>query len=445
MSADFDRTTVRRKVRDLFDALDGQRSATDVAFELKEICGLHRSAVVSGGRSEEAILRLGGAVREFVAQLPRVQYAGIADALGRELADTLAVAFRRTHPERDAALRSQLVDDLWALVEVDLKRERDGWVAHLCDTFRDATTASERDTVRRRFREKLRSFDGAESSDPRRLVGDWMLEYVGRDLSDEEIDAICRETGQYVRLAERTLERGRVERALEWGAEAPAGRIADLCRAFRDADRLPALVEAGLLPDPDRASLSPDETRELAVLLLEAGVVERALSWARAALRNHQPDTTLRALRRAAREAGTYGPRLERTLLEGLERRAPEVVLDYHLEFGDLGEAFDVWDDDDHWADGERSRAAKRLLEAAESVGAVDVTVAVATRRADELVERRGRDNYEVACEYLAAARRVVENDDGPWEWEMLIGEYEERLDRLPAFRDEAMKAGLVS
>lgn len=417
----------------------------DVAFELKEICGLHRSAVGSTGRSEEAILRLGGAVREFVAQLSRLQHAGVADALGRELADTLAVAFRRTHPERDPELRSQLLGDMWALVEVDLGRERDRWVAHLCDTFRDATTASERETVRSRFRNALRRFDGAESEESARLAGHWMLEYVGRDLSEEEIDAICRETGQYVRLAERALERGRVDRALERATEAPAGRIADLCRVFRDADRLPDLVEAGLLPNPDRASLSPDETRELAVMLLEAGVVERALSWARAALRDDRPDTTLRALRRAAQEAGTYGPRLERTLLEGLARRAPEVVLDYHLEFGDLGEAFDVWDDNDHWADGERSRAAKRLLEAAESVGAVDVTVAVATRRADELVERRGRDNYAEACEYLAAARRVVEAEDGPWEWEMLIGEYEERLDRLPAFRDEAMKAGLVS
>lgn len=447
MSGEFDRSTSRRKARDLFDGLAGRRSATDVAFELKEICGLHRTAVGASERSGKALRRLGGVVREFAAQVPRLESAGLAERLGRELADTLAVAFRRTAPGRDSDLRMQLLADMWSLVEVELERGRSEFPSHLRGTFCHDTTAGERDEVVGWFRERL---EAAESGDPgseaRRLVGHWMLEYVGEELDDDEFDAVCRETGQNVRLVRRALDAGHDDDAVDWVREAPEGHIADLCRVFHDRDRLGRLVEADALPHPERASISGGATRDVAVMLLEAEASCRAIRWMRRALRIMPLETTLQELRETAEAAGVYGADVERALFEKPREWAPEVTFEVRLEFGELGRALEVWEEDDEqWHADDHRRAGDRLLEAAESRGSGEIAVAVGTAQADILIERRGRDRYADACEYLARARRLVEAAEMPLEWEMLLEEYRERLDGLPAFRDEAEAAGLLS
>ncbi len=444
MSATCDRAQIRRKARDLFDGLDGRRSATDVVFELKELCGLHRSAVRESGRSEEAVRRLGGVVREFAEEVSRLVPGGLVDRLGRELGETLAAAFRRTEAERDAELREQLLIDMWALVEVDFDRGRTEFVSHLGETFCRETTPEERDVVTDWFRERLEVAD--VESEEGHLIGHWMLEYVGDRLSDDEVDAVCRESGQYGRLVERSLEAGRLDEAVNWVREAPNGRLVELCRAFREHDRWPALVEADVLPHPERASIPAEATRDVAAMLLEAGAAERAIPWIRRALRIGRLGSTLRELRQKAEEAGSYDAEVERVMFEKSREWAPEVVFEVRLEFGELGRAVEVWEEEQsQWHADEHRRAGDTLLETAKRSEATEIAVAVATAQADILVARRGRDQYADACEYLGELRRFLERDGGPMDWDMVIEAYRERMDRLPAFRDEAEAAGLVS
>jgi hypothetical protein len=264
--------------------------------------------------------------------------------------------------------------------------------------------------------------------------------------ADSDRTTVCRETDQYVRLTRRALEAGRDDDAVSRVREAPEDYIAELCRVFHERGRLGRLVEAGVLPHPERAKIPGDATREVAVMLLEAGFSERAIRWIRRALRIAPLGVTLRELRETAEAVGVYGADVERALFEKPREWAPEVAFEVRLEFDELGRALEVWQEERvQWRADDHRRAGDRLFEAAEERGSTEIAVAVATSQADILIERRGRDRYAEACEYLAAARRLVEADAVPLEWEMLLGEYCERLDRLPAFRDEAEAAGLVS
>ena len=62
-----------------------------------------------------------------------------------------------------------------------------------------------------------------------------------------------------------------------------------------------------------------------------------------------------------------------------------------------------------------------------------------------DAARRKARDILADACKYLSVARDVVGSSEVPLQWETVVAQYEERLERLPAFRDEAQKAGLLT
>jgi len=64
-------------------------------------------------------------------------------------------------------------------------------------------------------------------------------------------------------------------------------------------------------------------------------------------------------------------------------------------------------------------------------------------RRAEALINMRGRDNYHAAAELLGRARKLYQQKDENPVWQENIASLREELSRLPALQDELNQAGL--
>ena len=64
-------------------------------------------------------------------------------------------------------------------------------------------------------------------------------------------------------------------------------------------------------------------------------------------------------------------------------------------------------------------------------------------KHAQNLIARRGRDNYREACQWLKKAREIHSSQDSTAEWEALIKKLRENNKTLRALQDELNKAHL--
>lgn len=438
------RAGTKRKARHILASRRnaGQYSRRERLLKLAGIGGGHGGSE----RSPRELQRI-GALGQVLGE--RAREHGLSrpvDSLRRELGEVLAKGFRRTDPDDDRELRSILLRDLWVVVQPDFRHTLSGYANYFAETFRDRTTEAERTAVCDWFKARLQQAeDAGESADVLHALAHWMLEYVGGVLSDGEFEHICRQTGQFVELVGRKLDLGEPGAAIQTAKQAPPENAKPLCFAFYNRGELGVLAHSDALPDPEDPGIQPEAPLHVALMHLDRGLLDGALPWVRAVVQDDPDAEVLIELREVAQRGGVYGERLEEELLAGLAQRQPHAVLDFHLEFDEPADAVHIWEQAERWPNARWHDAGEQLLEAAEEAGESDLVLAVATARADALIEQRGRENYRAACAQLVAARKAVESSNLLLDWDELFSEYEDRLEKLPALRDEAQQAGLTT
>jgi hypothetical protein len=371
------------------------------------------------------------------------------DDFRRELGRELCVAFDQRKDQEDDDLRLTVLRDLWELWEVDFDR---GTPDMELSTFcRSTISVTESLQLSRWALQKLDALEASNAPGNAAIrFGRWMLPCLEDSLSDDTICEICTRTRNPVRLAIQHLLHERVAEATDVARICDSRETLEVLQKFTRFGHLEHLVDEGFLADPEESNVVPFDRRFVAEILLSEGYLEVAIPWVEAALDDFSWMGSVHAFREAAEQGDVFGDRLERIIIDHLEADDPGLVIGFRLYFAEVEKAFYVWDETE-WNDEDYIGRynpfytyGPELLDRAIEQGFSEIALSIATTIADRRIAKRGRHNYRKACNYLARAADLIDSGDVPIRWSQLIAEYADRLDKLPAFRDEADKAGLL-
>ena len=444
MPSTIDRDSARREARRLFRSLARREAGwamTDVLLKIREVSGFDRAP---GGRSQgegEAVLALGGVAGELADWLERIGPAATARSLAEAVADMVAAGFGRTDAAADREMRRRLLEDLWELMAVDLEAGRDGLPELLAPTFAGETTPEERDRIDRWFRALVDEDSGAGVR--RSTIGAWHLRVVGDDLDRETYIDRARATGSYRILARFYIEREEAEAAFALAETVSDDWFGELIRLFDRAGVFEDYVDRGGVPTPRERDLSSEDALDLAEALVALGETERALPWIGEGRGAVELEELLRRMREVARRADVWTDDFEEALLEELCPDEPDVVVDFFLSADDVEGAFDAWERAE-LSDADRADLRQRILVKSLAGGFDDISVSLLIDRADDAIAERGRKKYRKAAAALCRVRELLAEGSLPIPFDSILAEYDDRIDRLPALRDEMKKAGLV-
>jgi len=443
MSANTNRNHVERHIQKFLESRGsgvGPREWADLQQDVDRLCGVTEPHTDAGA---PVLLNLGAVARTAA------QYA--TDHHNHQLADDLAIhATGRIHTilefsnwEIPDDARPTLLEDLWVIVEYDLRHGRSRFPHEFDTLFTDVLTENERDTAIDKCKQFFREFDHVSLPDRRlEVAGNWFVECFGGRLSDEKIRRICAQIGQRHLAVTRYLEAGDLDTALSVADAAHPAHTASICDDFAEHGSLAELVEADAIPDPAGKQIPTRRLTPVALTLLESGHPAKAVPWIQIAVRHAPLQQTLRRIRTVAEAADAYTEEVETALLQEPRQHWPLALFNFLVTSQDVHEAFELWEDHDFDSPNQRLNAGHQLLDHIPSETAPELRVQVATRLADLHIEQRGRDHYNQACECLATANDAT--DRIPTNWPTVIDAYSDRLDNLPAFRDEAQRAGLL-
>lgn len=261
--------------------------------------------------------------------------------------------------------------------------------------------------------------------------------------ADQYLEA-CRETGHVQELVRRLLDLNRVDEA--------SAAVADVSD-FDLTDLLDYFVETGATHTAHkiaRSRLEEEPSFRIATWLRRHAMAkedyELALYAARRGFAARPSVDRFRAVKAAAEPLDRWTdlrPGLIETLREEAKYRTLARVYVYT---GDIDAALDVVHsfvlDDDGWSsrhpvleDVAEAAADDRPDAAAELYGIV----------ARDLIDERGRQNYEAAANLLADVKDLYERKNRPDDWDAFITPlYEDELRSLPAAQDEFEKADVL-
>jgi hypothetical protein len=279
---------------------------------------------------------------------------------------------------------------------------------------------------------------------------DLLIELQIDELDDEAYLSQCREFGLTGRLVERLLELGRHDEAFEAAAETDVSTLSRLLPIFTEFEQvapLEALVERRLA-EHDFAGLYGIQM-QLAEWLQkrykQRGDFAAALPIALQSFRNRPSMDNYREVRELATETGEWAA-TRPDLLAWMAGRAPDLKVQIHLDEGELDEAIAA------------VRAADRRptprfygfgydmpLRVAEAVAGErpEAALEIYTQRAEQLIDLRGRENYQTSATLLGRARDLYERLDRSEEWDAYIARLRSEHPRLRALREELDRAGL--
>jgi uncharacterized Zn finger protein len=104
-----------------------------------------------------------------------------------------------------------------------------------------------------------------------------------------------------------------------------------------------------------------------------------------------------------------------------------------------------AWEYVDNYREQHRGRARSLAEEAAQKSrdARPNRAIDVYRSRARHLINRRGRDNYSEAANYLAKIRSICRETEVDLHWSSVVDEFYEYASNLPACKDEFQKAGI--
>ncbi len=284
--------------------------------------------------------------------------------------------------------------------------------------------------------------------DPR--AHDWEMQEYGRfllqvqaeALDDETYLRICRETGQLRALAERLLERQRVDDAM--AAVRPASDYELLLLADRFVAHRYEKQAVDLVEERSKTSETPGLTEWLKGRAKAQGDYARALAlalslfWTRPWLDGYQE------VKELAEIVGNW-PELRPTLLAELAAKGEQALrTEIHLQEGEIDQCLDAVAD---IADTGRMAAWNtdlpvRVAAAAEA-SRPENAIVLYMEVVQALIAVRGRYSYGQAAQHLIRVRDLYNRLGKQQAWQALIASIRSSYPRLRALREELDRAQL--
>ena len=309
----------------------------------------------------------------------------------------------------------------------------------------EMTTPEERAEIREMVRRVLPPEDGWAHWAYANLL--FMLESELFD--DEAYLAQCRELGLFARLVDRLLELGREDEALDVAADASPEDLYRLLPNFTDYqldDRVEPVVAQRVSESHGVTMLfGAGAALEdwLKMRYTARGDIAAALALAQRTFKSRPTMALYQEVRELATSAGEWSD-IRPGLLSWLAERSPELLIEIHLDEGELDEAIEVSRrpnlSSPYYFYGADIRL--RLAEAAATTRP-DVAIEIYLERADQLIAARGREKYKTAAVMLGRARDIYDTIGRFEEWEEHINRLRSDNTRLWALREELDRANL--
>ena len=310
------------------------------------------------------------------------------------------------------------------------------------------TTPEERDYLIERVRAVMPAEDdwGYDS------YNFFLAELETEKLTGQEYLERCRELGLTDRLVDRLLSLERDDEAVQAAADAESYELEILVPIFDQharGDLIEPLVQRRFSADAPAYYGGHERGFEvdLAAWLMHRyksrGDDEAALELTVRMLETRPRLELYREARELAERAGAW-PAKRQEIMDLLGSRSPGLKVLVHLEEGELDDAIAA-----------ARRRGQNLyyhyedvdvpLRVAEAVAQErpDAALAIYLRRVEDLIEYRGRENYQIAAVLLSRMRAIYDEQDRFEEWRTLIDRLRSENYRLPAFQDELDRADL--
>jgi hypothetical protein len=341
----------------------------------------------------------------------------------------------------DPAFRETLLRALFGVYRwdvdfggIDMGYEATGFIL-------DEATAEEKNQVAGWVREALPVDDSWSSNYHRQVYGRFLIALEADHLDDESYLRLCRETSRWSDLVDRLLALGRVDEAVEVAQQVGDYELLSLADLFvtHDQGDLARQVVG------ERAKTSTD-SRLLGWLKEDArkhGDAAAALGYAETLFWMRPSAPAYVEVRDLAQPLGRWGA-LRASILARLRDESQYALLTgIHLADDEIDLALASLAEvrSSRWA-WHGAGLSIQVARAAEETRPRE-SIRLYLEQAQQLIDARGRGNYQTAAGYLARVRDLFAKLGEQETWREFIAKLRERERRLPALRDELNKAGL--
>ncbi len=306
------------------------------------------------------------------------------------------------------------------------------------------TTDDERRTVVGWIRDAI-----SESSEYRRKsLGDFLITLEGDRLDDDSYLKICREFSLVADLVDRLLKLNRLEEALQEIKRVDDTKLlgmANLLVSHRKADVAERLVlERAEVPknDYERVSMLEWLKARAKAKRDKASILELA----KRIFRKRPTLEGYKELRTLASKKGGWDA-LRPQLLEFLKKQtgSSHVLTQIYLDEGEIDQALEMVKSRGKPPYGYYDYGDSMRLEVAKAAEKTrpQAAIEIYRKKAEDLIEQRGRGNYQEACRFLRKVKDLYKQIGEPETWGRDIADLRERNRALSALKEELTKAKL--
>jgi hypothetical protein len=271
------------------------------------------------------------------------------------------------------------------------------------------------------------------------LVG-FLAQRFAAEEQDAKVDDLIFEMGTPRQQAFLLVQQGRFAEAVAI-AQDHFSDLPGLVTQFADA-----LVEAGGGQAARAYIVGLLDTRGgstylswLAHYAEQQGELTTALDWWRQSIRQAPSFRTYLTIRDVAQRLGMWDQTRRDLLAEFETNQAWHILIEIALDEEDVPWALELLPKLRGWYSSDLELRVAQAAETNYPQAALDIY----RRRAESLINRRGRDNYHTAAELLTRVRKLYRQQDAADAWQQYLAALREDHKRLPALQDELNKAGL--
>ena len=379
-------------------------------------------------------------------------YEGDLDDVVEECAEGLGRCL--CGEQNDAAVRKQIIQILYDVYDFDSSLENDEPVmsSRVPSMLVRWTTLEERLMIATWVREAFdldidwHADDVSDSED----FDDFLLGLEADTIDDETFLRICRETESYDYLIERLLKRGRLEEALAEAQHVDNYDILEIADILdeqgHEADAV-HLIEERVKKSSDTQLLQWLKERYQA-----RGASADALDMAQRLFRAYPLAATIehyREIRQLAQQIDRWEAVRAEIMAYVKQSHITALQIEIALDEGQVELALQLLQAERQTESGRNGPYGSdnfdvgiEVAKAAEDSHPRE-SIEIYQAYVETRIEWRGRENYQIACQYLTSIRRLYQKLGRSDEWNRYIATLREQHRNLPALKDELAKAKL--